>query len=224
MMDKRNLTGLGIMAVAAVAVVAISNPAYDALRNMQLKAAAGGAETSVVTGEAQGFGGAVTAQVTVADGRILALELTGEGETPEIGQAALPTLKDAILEHEGLEGVDAVSGATVTSTAVFNAIRTAMGEEVAEAPKAEAKELEGAATGEAQGFGGAVTASVVAEDGVITDLVLTGEGETPAIGGAALETLTKAILEAGSLEGVDAVSGATITSNAVFEAVGAALQ
>ena len=60
-------------------------------------------------------------------------------------------------------------------------------------------------------------------DGKITGLTLTGNDETPAIGGAAMEQLTEAILEAGSADGIDAVSGATITSDAVFAAVNAAL-
>ena len=78
-------------------------------------------------------------------------------------------------------------------------------------------------TGEADGFGGPVKAEVTVENGVITGLTLTGDAETPAIGGAALEPLTAAILAAGTVDGVDAVSGATWTSNGVFAAVKKAL-
>ena len=77
---------------------------------------------------------------------------------------------------------------------------------------------------EAQGSGGPIQAEVtVSEDGKIVGLALTGDGETPAIGGTAMEQLAEAILEAGSADGIDAVSGATITSDAVFAAVNAAL-
>ena len=78
--------------------------------------------------------------------------------------------------------------------------------------------------GAAQGFGGEVKAALtIDEQGAITSVKLTGENETPAIGGAAFETLETAILSAQSAE-IDAVAGATITSNAVKEAATAALQ
>lgn len=78
-------------------------------------------------------------------------------------------------------------------------------------------------TGEAEGFGGAIKAEVTVEDGKIVGLMLTGADETPAIGGTAMETLQQAIVAAGSLDGVEAVSGATWTSNGVFAAVNKAL-
>ena len=78
--------------------------------------------------------------------------------------------------------------------------------------------------GAAQGFGGEVKAALtIDEQGAITSVKLSGENETPAIGGAALETLETAILSAQGTE-IDAVAGATITSNAVKEAATAALQ
>lgn len=78
-------------------------------------------------------------------------------------------------------------------------------------------------TGTADGFGGPITAEVTVEDGKIVELVLQGEKETPAIGGVALDPLREAILEAGTVEGLDVVSGATWTSNGVFAAVKNAL-
>ncbi|HCW55072.1 MAG TPA: FAD-binding dehydrogenase, partial [Erysipelotrichaceae bacterium] len=72
--------------------------------------------------------------------------------------------------------------------------------------------------GEAQGFGGIVSADVTFDNGKITDVVLTGDKETPTIGGAALDELKKQVLDAGSAE-IDGVSGATHTSDAVKEAV-----
>ena len=80
-----------------------------------------------LTGEADGFGGAIQAVVTVEDGKITALELTGKDETPAIGGAALEPLKEAILAAGTVDGVEAVSGATWTSNGVFEAVRSAMG-------------------------------------------------------------------------------------------------
>ena len=125
-MNKGNIIGLGVMAAAAAAVVAVSGPAYEAIQNSRLEAAAGGAEITVVNGEAEGFGGPVQAEVTVAGDKIIALSLTGEGETPEIGGTAMEELTGAIMEKGTVEGVDAVSGATVTSEGVFAAVKAAL--------------------------------------------------------------------------------------------------
>lgn len=78
-------------------------------------------------GEAEGFGGPITADVTVTDGKITSLKLTGEKETPAIGGAALEALEQAILEKGTVDGVDACSGATWTSSGVFNAVKNALG-------------------------------------------------------------------------------------------------
>lgn len=47
------------------------------------------ASAETLTGTAKGFGGDVTATLTVEDGAITACTLTGDDETPEIGGAAL---------------------------------------------------------------------------------------------------------------------------------------
>lgn len=126
-MNKSNLVGLGVMAVASAAVIALANPAYEAIQNKRVQDAAGGQATTVVTGEGEGFGGAITAEVTLAGDKIVGLELTGESETPEIGGTAMAALKESILAAQGLDGVDAVSGATLTSNGVFDAIKAAAG-------------------------------------------------------------------------------------------------
>lgn len=77
-------------------------------------------------------------------------------------------------------------------------------------------------TAEAPGFGGAVTVTLTVEDGKITDATVTGDSETPEVGGAALEPLAAQLVAAGNAE-IDGVTGATFTSNAVKEAAAAAL-
>ena len=128
MNNRGNLVGLGVMAVAAVAVAAGSQPIYHAIQEAKLKNAAGGEEIRVLTGEAEGYGGPISVSVTMAGDRIIDLEITGGSETPDIGGTAMASLKEAILSSQSLEGVDAVSGATWTSKCVFEAIRVAMGE------------------------------------------------------------------------------------------------
>ena len=76
--------------------------------------------------------------------------------------------------------------------------------------------------GEAEGFGGPVSVSLTVKDGSITDAVITGDKETPTVGGAALEELQKQVVAANGPE-IDGVSGATVTSTAVKAAVSQAM-
>lgn len=73
---------------------------------------------------------------------------------------------------------------------------------------------------EAEGFGGPVKVALTVSDKEITDLTITGDGETPSIGGDALPKLREQLLSAQSQE-IDGVSGASITSGAVKEAAAA---
>ncbi len=78
-------------------------------------------------------------------------------------------------------------------------------------------------TGTAEGFGGDIIAEVIMDGDTIVGLTLTGDDETPDVGGAALPVLQEEILANGSIDGVDGVSGATWTSNGVFAAIEDAL-
>ena len=86
----------------------------------------------VLTGEAEGFGGPIKAELTVEDGKIVGLMLTGADETPAIGGVAMETLQQAIVAAGSHVDVEAVSGATWTSKGVFAAIDNALG--IEEAP------------------------------------------------------------------------------------------
>ena len=76
--------------------------------------------------------------------------------------------------------------------------------------------------GTAEGFGGPVTVKVTVDGDKITAVEAMGEKETPDIGGKALEALAAAMVEANSAD-VDAIAGATVTSEAVKKAVKTAL-
>ena len=99
-------------------------------------AACGGSSSSTAagvtkTGSAEGFGGAVTATLTVdANGTVTDCKLEGAQETESIGGVAAPTLKDALMAAQSTE-IDNISGATITTNAVKKAaascIEQAMG-------------------------------------------------------------------------------------------------
>ena len=86
----------------------------------------------------------------------------------------------------------------------------------------EAKFTAGTYTGVAQGYGGEVNVTITTDASSILSVTATGDDETPAIGGAALDALAAQVLEAQSSE-IDGVSGATITSRAVMLAAAAAI-
>ena len=70
----------------------------------------------------KGIGGDVPLKVTVENGTVTAVEVGENSETQDIGSKAVEQLPDAIVAAGGTAGVDAVSGATVTSKAIFAAV------------------------------------------------------------------------------------------------------
>lgn len=85
------------------------------------------------------------------------------------------------------------------------------------ASAASAAGFTGTRSATANGMNGDVTVTLTWEDGHLTGCTVDAEEETPDIGQTAAQQLETAILEAGS-PNVDAVAGATITSNAVLDA------
>ncbi|MEL7646676.1 MAG: FMN-binding protein [Sedimentibacter sp.] len=170
-----------------------------------------------LTATAKGFGGDVTVYVVVDGDDIVSVTAKGDSETQGIGSNAIDQLPAKIAEADSTE-VDGVSGATVTS----NAIKKAVEEALASAGTS-SEATEGALTATAKGFGGDVTVTVVVEGDNIVSVTAKGDSETQGIGSNAIEQLPAKIAEADSVD-VDGVSGATITSNAIKEAVKAALE
>ena len=72
----------------------------------------------------------------------------------------------------------------------------------------------GTYTAAAKGIASDVTVTMTFDEKSITDVVIDVSGETPDIGGAIGEDMAKAILEAQSAD-IDAVSGATVTTDAI---------
>jgi fumarate reductase flavoprotein subunit len=80
------------------------------------------------TANAAGYGGDVTIDLIVAaDGKINSIKVDAPKEAPEIGGAAIPIIAKQIIATQSLS-IDAVSGATITSTAVLTATENALKE------------------------------------------------------------------------------------------------
>lgn len=169
--------------------------------------------------QSAGFGGPVTVTLTLEGDKITDAVVEGENETAGIGAAALAPLAEQLLAAQSAE-IDGIAGATVTSSAAKEAAAAALAQAAGSAA-IEAKLADGTYTAEAYGFEMAVSDKLIVtiENGKIISIAY-GEdcGDTPPM----LDTVEKAlfprIIEAQSI-GVDAASGATVTSNAVKAAV-----
>lgn len=167
---------------------------------------------------AAGFGGEINVTLDVEEGKIVGAQITGEGETPDIGGAALETLQNQLVEAGNAE-IDGVAGATVTSDAVRTAAALALAQASGETVSATL--ADGTYTAESYGFDMAVSDKVIVTiEGNKIASIAYGEdcGDTPPMLDTVENTLFPRIIEAQSV-GVDVATGATVTSNAVKAAV-----
>lgn len=154
--------------------------------------------------------GPLSVEVTVADGVISDVVVTEHSETEGLTDPAVTDLPAEMVETNSTD-VDVVSGATLTSKAVKSAVDEA---------------LFAAATSyqvTVQGHNGPLTVVAAVEDGTITNVEVTEHEETDGLADPALADVPAAIVETNSTE-VEVVSGATITSEAIIEAVNLILE
>ena len=188
----------------------------------------------------QGFGGEVTIKATLDGKTVKALSIDTPNETPGLGQkASEKAFTNQFIGKEGPftygeNGVEAITGATVTSTAVLEGLNKAFpaetaSEPAAEAPAAEEKAAEPVAGTEIekseQGFGGEVTVKATLDGTTVKALSIDTPNETAGLGQKASEEAftSQFIGKEGPFtygeNGIEALSGATVTSNAVLKAL-----
>ncbi|HOZ72447.1 MAG TPA: FAD-dependent oxidoreductase [Spirochaetales bacterium] len=170
----------------------------------------------------KGFGGDVTVALTVDARSIVGVEIVGEDETPEIGGMAMERMaRDIPAVGEAVEGV---SGATYTSDAVKRALSEALARARGESVSVKLDVAPGSYGASAPGFDLSVPVPVTVGvvDGRIASIEIGACKETEGKLTAVRDRLIPRIIERQSLA-VDAVTGATATSNAVIGAVRASL-
>ena len=86
-----------------------------------------GLADGVFEGTASSFGGPLTVQVTVEGGQIVSVEYLEISDTPMWIDMVFPALPEAIIQAQGTD-VDIITGATVTSTALLEAVSNALGQ------------------------------------------------------------------------------------------------
>ena len=215
-MSKKVIRNIAIMAVVTILMGIGLNLYIHSTGTVPATDNAASLTDGTYTSSAQGCLSEVSVTVTVTGGKVTAVQINAADETPDLGGKAAETLADQLTKTGSTTGVDAVAGATMTSNAVF----TAMDDCLAQAGNAAANLTDGTYTSSAKGCLSDVAVTVTVSGGKVTDIAIDASGETPELGGAAASTLADALLTSGgSTDGVDAVSGATLTSEAVFTAV-----
>ena len=177
------------------------------------------------TGTADGHEPGITVTVTVSEDAIETVEVDVSGETAEIGGAAKDALTEQIMEAQGAE-IDGVAGATETSSGVKRALQAALDEASGNAGGEKAELTDGTYTTKSPSYSFAqqMECEVTIEDGAIKNIEVVSEGDT--LTGewfySAEELLIPRLIEQQSLS-VDAITGATTSSNAIKNCVAAAI-
>ncbi len=203
-MQKKQIIALLTMVVLAVGLLF----GYEALSDDVL------ADALSYEVTAEGYGGPIRLMVYVEGEEIVDIEVLEENETPNLGDVAIEEMITKILEGQSTD-VDVHSGATVSSNAVIEAVKQAM---------AEAGLVSGDAyVGVGAGYGGDVEVEVILDGNAIVAINVISENETADLGDVAIDEMIEKIIENQSVD-VDVRSGATVSSNALIEAVKNALE
>ena len=185
-------------------------------------------------GSSQGFGGEFKVKITIKEGKLSAIKVITNNETSEYYEKASQIIAQ-ILE-KGNTDVDSISGATISSEAIKNAVRDALHKagskketpklaqktEKQNTPNVATKGLkDGVYEASSNGYGGRLAVRVTVKNGKLTNIDVISNNETPSYFNRASAVIDR-ILSAGSVN-VDSVAGATISSNAIKQAVSKAL-
>ena len=190
---------------------------------MLLAVCAAMAEEDVFYGQNDhGVGGTIRVAVTMDGDTIKAIKTLQQMETRGLGTTAILQLTKDIVAANSLD-VDTVSGATLSSIAFTGAVRQAVEEATGYDPAAGIELGENEYLGISNnGLGGRLMVKVAVEDGKITAIDVLEAHESEEIGVAALNIQIPKLVESNG-EAVDAITGATITCDALNEAVAEAV-
>ena len=185
-------------------------------------------------GNSQGYGGDFKVKIKIKNGELSAINVVTNNETPEYYEKASVIIAQ-ILE-KGNTDVDSISGATISSEAIKNAVRDALHKAGSkkETPKLAQKTQkpntpnvatkglkDGVYEASSNGYGGRLAVRVTVKNGKLTNIDVISNNETPSYFNRASSVIDR-ILSTGSVN-VDSVAGATISSNAIKQAVSKAL-
>jgi uncharacterized protein with FMN-binding domain len=111
-----------------------------------------------------------------------------------------------------------IAGFTLASMLFLNCAGFSRGSRVQEEPEAAETEAAEEREGTGQGYRGTIRVRLRMEAGAIAEIEIVDSAEDRAVGGAAIEELVELVLTYNSTD-IDAISGATETSEGFLEAV-----
>lgn len=94
-------------------------------------------KNGVYTGTAQGYNGPIEISLSIKNGRIREIKLLKQSETISDPRSVCEQLTGSIIVSQGVEKVDAVSGATITSKAFMKAVKNALDKAEGKVPSKE---------------------------------------------------------------------------------------
>ena len=182
-------------------------------------------------GTGSGFAGAITVQVTVSDGKISDISVLSDSDASPYLDNAMSLLNHIIASNS--TNVDTVSGATFSSVGLIEAVRNALAnagadsgnnaeETTPEVPKGRFPYPDGVYIGSGEGYRGETTVAVSLKDGTIDNIMVMNTEDDAAYFKRA-ESLLKQVLQQQTTD-LDAISGATFSSEGILEAIADALE
>ena len=210
----------------------------DSVKKTAENDAGGNFQNGIYTGTGEGYRGKVTVTVKVADGKITELVLDDYADDKSYMERAENRIFQEMISRQNTD-VDTVSGATYSSNGLIEAVNKALGNDEGEGKKPEQEDSEdkqsfieagrfqnltdGIYTGSADAFRGDVEVQVTVEKQKVTDISILSYCDTEEYFFRAAPAVIEQMKAEQSLN-VDAVSGATYSSNGVIHAVANALE
>ncbi|HZK24227.1 MAG TPA: FMN-binding protein [Oscillospiraceae bacterium] len=170
-------------------------------------------------GSGEGLKSTITVAVTVAGGKITAVEIVSGNDTEEYYTKAKKEVPARIVEEQKVD-VDAASGATISSEGIKDAVLDAL----QKPPVLKLSEIaDGTYEGSGEGLKSTITVEVTVAGGKITAVEVVSGNDTEEYYAKAKKEVPARIVEEQKVD-VDAASGATISSEGIKDAVRNALQ
>lgn len=191
-------------------------------------------------GTGTGFGGPLKVMVKISDGKIASIQVVENSDGSSYISKASAVISSILSKQS--TNVDTVSGATYSSVGIIQAVRNALSQAAVSGSSAgntvpdnnggssddasitgTIPYKEGIYYGTGEGYKGEVSVAVVIQEHTMKAILITEKSDDDAFFNRAMEVVKK-VIRTQKTDGVDAVSGATYSSNGILEAIRNALK
>ena len=206
-----------------------------------------GYKDGIYYGTGTGFGGPLKVKVEISDGKITSIQIVENSDGSGYISKASALISSIISKQS--TNVDTVSGATYSSVGIIQAVRDALSQAATNGSSTEDSTTnkgnsnsasdssddnmnsvtgtvpykEGIYYGTAEGYSGDVSVAVVIQEHTIKAILITEHSDDEAFFNRAMEVVKK-VIKTQKTDDVDAVSGATYSSEGLLNAIKNALK